>query len=59
MISCGYQAIVVRYNIEKHRAEHYVASTIPELMDSKESKYIPSYTADGFSEIKKGGEGNR
>lgn len=56
MVSCGYQAIVVRYNIEKHRAEHYVASTISELMDSKGSKYIPSYTADGFSEIKKGGK---
>ena len=56
MLSHGYQAIVVKYNTEKHRAEHYVASTIPELMDSKGSKYIPSYTADGFSEIKKDGK---
>lgn len=56
MISCGYQAIVVRYNTKKHRAEHYVASTLSELMDSKTSKYIPSYTADGFSKIRKDGK---
>ena len=56
MILNGYQAIVVRYNTVKHRAEHYAASTVSELMASKGSKYIPSYTADGFSAINKRGK---
>ena len=56
MILKGYQAIVVRYNTVKHRAEHYAASTVSELMASKGSKYIPSYTADGFSAINKRGK---
>lgn len=56
MMSKGYQAIVVRYNAVKHRAEHYVASTVSELQASQGSKYIPSYTVKGFSEIKKHGK---
>lgn len=56
LVTHGYQAIVVRYNIEKHRAEHYIASTVSELVESKKSKYIPSYTVEGFSGIKKNGK---
>lgn len=41
----------VRYNAEKNIAEHYVASTIEELIPSIGSKYIQSYTVDGFADI--------
>lgn len=41
----------VRYNAEKNIAEHYVASTIEELIPSIGSKYIQSYTVDGFCDI--------
>ena len=41
----------VRYNAEKNIAEHYVASTVQELIPSIGSKYIQSYTVDGFCDI--------
>ena len=41
----------VRYNAEKNQAEHYVASTNQELIPSIGSKYIQSYTVDGFNDI--------
>lgn len=50
----GYKFIGVRYNAEKERAEHYVALSESELIDSMGSKYIQSYTTDGFGSIKKG-----
>lgn len=56
LVEQGYKAIVVRYNAEKNRAEHYVASSAAELAASQKTKYIPSYTADGFSQIKRGGK---
>lgn len=48
-----YEVCAVRYNSELGRAEHYIAKTIEELAPSKGSKYIQSYTLDGFSTIDK------
>lgn len=47
-ISLGYKVCGVRYNPEKNQAEHYIASNISELIPSIGSKYIQSYTVDGF-----------
>lgn len=41
----------VRYNVEEERAEHYIASTPEELIPSIGSKYIQSYTVDGFKAV--------
>ena len=50
-ISLGYKVCGVRYNPEKNQAEHYIASNIDELIPSIGSKYIQSYTVDGFKSI--------
>ena len=50
-ISQGYKVCGVRYNPEKNQAEHYIASTVNELIPSMGSKYIQSYTVDGFKSI--------
>lgn len=47
----GYKVCGVRYNAEKERAEHYISTTPEELVQSIGSKYIQSYTADGFKAI--------
>lgn len=49
----GFRFVGVRYNAEKKRAEHYIATTEEELESSVGSKYIQSYTVDGFAEIDK------
>lgn len=54
LINKGYKFIGVRYNIEKGRAEHYIACTEKELIASTGSKYIPSFTEDAFKSIRKG-----
>ena len=51
LIGEGYKVCGVRYNAERNRAEHYVATTIEELIPSIGSKYIQSYTVDGFKAI--------
>lgn len=51
LIGQGYKVCGVRYNIETNRAEHYIANTIEELIPSIGSKYIQSYTVDGFKAI--------
>lgn len=51
LISQGYKVCGVRYDVDKNRAEHYVASTVEELIPSIGSKYIQSYTVDGFKAI--------
>ena len=51
LIGQGYKVCGVRYNIETKRAEHYIANTIEELIPSIGSKYIQSYTVDGFKAI--------
>ena len=40
-----------RYNADAGRAEHYIASTVEELIPSIGSKYIQSYTVDAFRQI--------
>ena len=45
----GYKLCGVRYNADKHRAEHYIATTPEEWNASKGSKYIQSYTPEAFS----------
>lgn len=51
LIGEGYKVCGVRYNAEKNRAEHYIATTVEELIPSIGSKYIQSYTVDGFKAI--------
>lgn len=49
----GFKICGVQYSPEKKRAEHYIATTEQELMASIGSKYIQSYTVDGFKAINK------
>lgn len=56
LIDEGYKVCGVRYDADKHRAEHYIASTVEELIPSIGSKYIPSYTVDGFKAIDRKGK---
>lgn len=51
LIGQGYKVCGVRYNADKNRAEHYIATNIEELIPSIGSKYIQSYTVDGFKAI--------
>ena len=51
LIGEGYKVCGVRYNAEMNRAEHYIASTVEDLIPSIGSKYIQSYTVDGFKAI--------
>lgn len=51
LINEGYEVCGVRYNLNKKRAEHYIASNHDELFFSIGSKYIQSYTVDGFKSI--------
>lgn len=51
LISQGYKVLGCRYDAGKNRAEHYVASTVEELIPSIGSKYIQSYTVDGLRQI--------
>lgn len=56
LINRGYRVCGVHYNIASKRAEHYVATTIEELIPSIGSKYIPSYTVDGFRVLDRKGK---
>ena len=49
----GYEVCGVRYNAEKNRAEHFIASSPEELLATMGSKYIQSYTVDGFTAIER------
>lgn len=51
LLSQGYKVCGVKYNIDKNQAEHYIAATVEELIQSIGSKYIQSYTVDGFKAI--------
>lgn len=53
LIEQGYKVCGVRYNVDNGRAEHYIATTAEELLSSIGSKYIQSYTIDGFKSINK------
>ena len=56
LINEGYKVAGCRYNVDKQIAEHYIASTMDELIQSTGSKYIQSYTVDAFRKIKRRGE---
>lgn len=51
LIEKDYKLCGCRYNAEKNRAEHYIATTPEEAIASIGSKYIQSYTVDGFKAI--------
>lgn len=51
LITKGYKVCGVRYNSDINRAEHYIATTIEDLIPSIGSKYIQSYTIDGLKAI--------
>lgn len=52
-IESGYKVCAVKYNAAKEYAEHYIATTVEELIPSIGSKYIQSYPIDGFKAIDK------
>lgn len=56
LIEKGYKAVGCRYNIKQQRAEHYIATTVEEFVQSIGSKYIQSYTAHAFKQVKRRGE---
>lgn len=56
LIDQGYKVVGCRYNVESNRAEHYIASTAEELIQSIGSKYIQSYTVDGFRQVDRKGK---
>lgn len=51
LLGQGYKVVGCRYNVEAGRAEHYIASTVEELIPSIGSKYIQSYTVEAFKQI--------
>lgn len=51
LLGQGYKVCGVRYDADKNRAEHYIATTLEDLIPSAGSKYIQSYTVDGFKAI--------
>lgn len=53
LISEGYKVCGVKYNAKKNIAEHFIASSVTELIPSIGSKYIQSYTVNAFKEIKR------
>lgn len=56
LIEQGYQAIGCRYDIKEQRAEHYIATTVEEFVQSIGSKYIQSYTEEAFKQVKRKGQ---
>lgn len=51
LLSQNYKVVGCRYNVEKGRAEHYIATDLLGLIPSIGSKYIQSYTVDAFKAI--------
>lgn len=51
LLNQGYKVCGVKYDASNNRAVHYIASSIEELIPSIGSKYIQSYTVDGFKAI--------
>lgn len=44
----GYRLVGVKYDIEKNIARHFATNSIEEFKATLNSKYIPSYTVEGF-----------
>lgn len=53
LIQEGYHVVGCRYDIKEQRAEHYIATTVEEFVQSIGSKYIQSYTENAFKQIKR------
>jgi len=56
LIEKGYKAVGCRYDIKEQRAEHYIATTVEEFVQSIGSKYIQSYTVEAFKQIDRRGQ---
>lgn len=56
LIEQGYNAVGCRYDTKEQRAEHFIATTVEDFVQSIGSKYIQSYTVDAFKQIKRRGE---
>lgn len=56
LLKKGYKMIGVRYNAEKGRAEHFIASTPEEIVQTAGSKYIQSYPVDAWKKIDRKGK---
>ena len=56
LIEKGYKAVGCRYDIKEQRAEHYIATTVEEFLQSIGSKYIQSYTEEAFKQIDRKGQ---
>lgn len=56
LLDKGYKTIGVRYNPETERAEHFISTTIEELVQTIGSKYIQSYPVDGWKDIDRKGK---
>ena len=54
LISKGYYAVVVRYDIHQRKAEHYIATSFEELEESLGSKYLQSETFNAFRKLENG-----
>lgn len=51
LLEKGYKACGVRYDVEKERAEHFIASDVEEYAPSIGSKYIQSFSQVAFTSI--------
>ena len=51
LLDKGYKVCGVKYNVQEQRAEHYIAENEEAFMPTVGSKYIQSYTVDGFKAI--------
>ena len=51
LLMLGYKVVGCRYDIKEQRAEHYIATSVKELIPSIGSKYIQSYTPEAFRKI--------
>lgn len=56
LIEQGYHAVGCRYDIKEQRAEHYIATTVEDFVQSIGSKYIQSYTEKAFQQINRKGQ---
>lgn len=56
LIENGFHAVGCRYDTKEQRAEHYISTTVEDFIASIGSKYIQSYTADAFCQIKRKGQ---
>lgn len=53
LLTQGYKVCAVRFNADKNQAEHYIATTVEELIPSIGSKYIQSNSFEGLRQIDK------